>query len=343
MGMRVVLAGAFVAALGAGCGADTTAPEAMTPTTPAAAEAVAHPETPAEAGCTQDGAAYPLAPSTADSEHAALDAMVVDSYPDGTRTYEVHRLVGGDERSDSGYGFVLLREGRAVATGGVGREGDTWSAQLQGSCAERNAEVLNPTMPAPETEDPQGTLRLTCTPDGVKVHTPRVHTSPGGVQVVVTDRTGFEDPFLTFGKDGRHHGGNRLSYAGLSPLDIAPGTWQIGCSDGDITDEALRGEVTVVDPDRNWRNTSVEADCVVSGAFYAVGGQGRTEQEAIADVVRTTNSAARVRLYSDGYWQRPGHQYVIRRSTGDFFYGSTYRSEDGTGWHAGLDGTCQPV
>ena len=101
--------------------------------------------------------------------------------------------------------------------------------------------------------------------------------------------------------------------------------------------------MTVVDPERNWRATPLGDDCVVTGAFFAVGGQGRTEQAAIADVVRSTGSAARVRLYSAGYWQRPGHVFVIRRSTGEFFCGQTYPSEDGSGWHAGLDGTCQPV
>ena len=174
-------------------------------------------------------------------------------------------------------------------------------------------------------------------------YTPRASAPPGGVQVAVNDRTGFEDPFLTYGKDGRHHGGNRLSDTGLSPLDIPPGTWQIGCSDGDTTDEALRGRVTVVDPDRNWRATSLGDDCAVKGAFFAVGGQGRTEQAAIADAVRSTGSAARVRLYSDGYWQRPGHTYLILRTKGDFYFGNTDPNEDGSGWHAGLDGTCQPV
>jgi hypothetical protein len=300
-------------------------------------------ETSAGAGCTQDGAYYPLPPSVGDSEHAALDAMVVESFPAGTRTYEVHRLVGGYERAGSGYGFVLFREGRASATGSVGKPDGRWSAQIDGSCAERNEPVIEPVLPTPAADGPPATLRIICMPDGVDVVTPRVRTSPHGVQIEVTDQSGVADPFLVFGKAGRHHGGDRLSNSYLSPLDLEPGTWQIGCSDHDVTDAGLRGQVTIVDPDRNWRAPALIDECIPDGALYAVGGQGPTEQAALADVLRSTRSTARVRLYPDGYWQRPGHAYVIRRTTGDFYYGSTYAHEDGSGWHAGLDGTCRPV
>jgi hypothetical protein len=298
-------------------------------------------ETPAEAGCTQDGAYYPGPPVIAATEHEALDGLVANG-PE-TRTYEVHELVGGSDDAGAGYSFVLFRDGRASATGGVGKHDERWSAQITGSCTERNAEVADPPMPAPDTDGPLHTLLLTCTPDGVEVDTPRVRTSAGGVQVVVTDRSGFQDPFLTYGKDGRHHGGNRLTNPGLSPLDVAPGTWQVGCSDGDITDEALRGEVTIVDPDRNWRVTSLRTDCDPDGYYYAVGGEGPTEQAAVADLVRTMKSPAPVRLYPEGYWQRPGHPLVARNSAGERVFGSTYPDPDSASWRAGLDGTCRPV
>ena len=101
------------------------------------------PETPADAGCTQDGVYYPLPPSVADTERAALDAMVVDSHPEGTRAYKVRRLVRGYEGAGAGYSFVLFRNGHAAATGGVGEQDGRWSAQITGSCAERTGPVAD--------------------------------------------------------------------------------------------------------------------------------------------------------------------------------------------------------
>jgi hypothetical protein len=296
MGMRVVVAIALVAAVTSGCGADPKPSDADAAPAVATSWPSPHRETPAEAGCTQDGAVYPLAASTADSEHAALDAMVVDNYPNGTRTYEVHRPVGGYGAADAGYQFVLFRNGRAAATGGVSREGDVWSAQLDGSCAERTGAITRPAQMAHSGDGRPTTLQLTCTAGGVEIATPRVRTSPHGVQVDVSDSSGLDEPFLVYGKAGRHHGGDRLSNANLSPVDLAPGTWQIGCSNHDVTDAGLRGEVTIVDPDRNWRTPALLSDCVPDGSFYAVGGQGPTEQDAIADVIKATRSTGRVRL-----------------------------------------------
>lgn len=346
MRMRVVLAVTLVAASATGCAGDAARHPTDPARAPASSELTSRPETPADAGCNQDGVFfYPLPPSIRDTEHDALDAMVADSYPAGTRTYEVHRLVGGYQHAESGYGFVLFRDGRAVATGGISRERDGWSAQIAGSCAERNGPVTEPLPPTPSADGPPTTLRVICTPSGVEVATPRVRTSPNGVDVVVTNNSGLDDPDLVYGRDGTVHGGDRLSYTGLSPLALPPGKWQLGCAAHMATD-ALSGEVTVVDPDHNWRPPRLQADCPPAGNFYALPGYGTTEQAAIASVVERfqQDPLTRTRLYDDGYWRRPGHDLVIRlHGASGFIDGATSHDPDGAGWTAHMHGTCRPV
>ena len=50
----------------------------------------------------------------------------------------------GYQRAGSGYAFVLFRDGRASAIGGVGEQDGRWSAQITGSCAERTGPVADP-------------------------------------------------------------------------------------------------------------------------------------------------------------------------------------------------------
>lgn len=88
-------------------------------------------------------------------------------------------------------------------------------------------------------------------------------------------------------------------------------------------------------------------DCHPTGAFYAAGGHGRTEQAAIADLVTRYDRRPppRVRFYDEGYWRNAGHLFVVRIGTGqtpDFTYGVSRPTHD-NGWAASVDGTCRPA
>jgi hypothetical protein len=327
----------------AGCGNGAALGDATTPSPSASVPPPAGPQTPEDVGCTQDGVFYPMPPSVGDTEAAALDAMVVASYP-AARTYEVDRLHDSDESEGNGHRFVLVRDGSPAATGRVARSDGQWAAQLDGSCAERLDPVVEHPTPTASDVGPPMTLRVTCTRNGIEVDSHTVRASFDGVHVAVTNASDLDDPFLLWAQGDEPLGGDRVSYPSLSPLHLAPGPARLGCSAMNGGSTLATADVTVVDTDWSWIAPQLPTDCPATGAFMAEGGYGSTEQSALADLVEGfPEPAPRIRLYDDGYWRPPGHEFVIRTTGGrstDFLFGVTYRGD--TRWTASLDGTCRP-
>jgi hypothetical protein len=308
------------------------------------------PTSDAELGCTRDGELYPGPPVPGRTELEALDGLVAANYDSGTRTYEVRVRTGGYDTGSS-YGFVLVRNGSAVATGLVLPTADEgWEARLDGVCAERDQPPSDPPSPAPAPTGPPTTLHVTCSPTGATVAAPQVRTSPDGVRLEVDNRSGWSGagPFLVYGNDAEQVGGDRVTASGLSPLTaLTPGKLFVGCTP-DYTsrpDPATLTTVTVVDPDHNWRPARLMADCRPSGMFYAEGqGEGPTEQAALTDLLDHVPAwrRSRMRLYDDGFWRVPGHMFlVLRRSHGEYLYGAVLPQPDGT-WKTTNAGTCDP-
>jgi hypothetical protein len=304
------------------------------------------PTTAQDLGCTSDGALYPLPPVPGRTEAEALDGAVAANYPSGTRTYEVRQRTGGYDTGSS-YSFVLVRNGSAAATGHVVPTADEgWEAQIDGTCAERLDEPVDrPPFPTPTPDGPPTTLRVTCTSEGATVADPQVRTSPNGVRLEVDDRTGRTGGFFVFGGTPEEASGDRWTEPYFTPLQMGTGRWYVGCSRTDDAGDAALATVTVVDPDHSWREPRMRTDCRPTGAYFSITqGRGPTEQAALVDMLDQVPEwkGARIRLYDDGYWRRPGHTFVVlHRQHGEFTDGAVSPSPDG-GWVTGLSGTCDP-
>jgi hypothetical protein len=304
------------------------------------------PTTAQDLGCTPDGAFYPGPPVPGRTEAEALDGMVAANYPSGTRTYEVRQRTGGYDTGSS-YGFVLVRNGSPAATGHVvptANEG--WEAQVDGTCAERlDDPVDRPPSPTPAPDGPPTTLHVTCTPERATVADPQVRTSPDGVRLEVDDQTGWTGGFFVFGRTPEEASGDRWTEPYFTPLQMGTGHWYVGCSPTDDAGEADLATVTVVDPDHSWREPRMLTDCRVSGNFFfTTQGRGRTEQAALTALLDQVPAwrQARMRLYDDGYWRRPGHTFVVlHRQHAEYVFGGVQPSPDG-GWATWVDGTCDP-
>ncbi len=304
------------------------------------------PTTAQDLGCTPDGEPYPRRPSPGRTEVEALDAAVAAIYPTGTRTYEIRHLTGGYDTGSS-YGFVLVRNGSPAATGHVVPTADEgWEAQIDGVCGERLDEPVDrPPFPTPAADGAPTTLRVTCTPEGATVADPQVRTSPDGIALAVDDRTGWTGGFFVFGRTPEEVSGDRWTEPYFTPLQMGTGRWYVGCSPTDDAGDAALTTVTVVDPDHSWREPRMQTDCRPSGQFmFTTQGRGRTEQEALTGLLDQVPDwqRARMRLYDDGYWRRPGHTFVVlHRAHHEYVYGGVRPSSEG-GWVTWVDGTCDP-
>ena len=102
---------------------------------------------------------------------------------------------------------------------------------------------------------------------------------------------------------------------------------------------------TVVDPAQSWQEPRMPVDCRVTGSFmFATQGRGGTEQAALIDLLDRVPDwrRARMRLYDDGCWRRPGHTFVVMHGQhGEYVYGGVRPSPVG-GWATWVDGTCDP-
>lgn len=304
------------------------------------------PTTAEDLGCTPDGEPYPRLPSPGRTEVEALDAAVAANYPTGTRTYEVRHRTGGYDTGSS-YGFVLVRNGSPAATGQVVPTADEgWEAQIDGVCAERLDEPVDrPPFPTTSTAGPPTTLRVRCTTDGATVADPQVRTSPDGIPLAVDDRTGGSGDFFVFGRTPDEARGDRWTEPSYTPLQMGTGRWYVGCSPSDGAGDAALTTVTVVDPDRSWREPRMETDCRPTGSYvFTTQGRGPTEQAALTDLLDQVPDwrQARMRLYDDGYWRRPGHTFVVlHRAHHEYVYGGVQPFPDGR-WATWVDGTCDP-